>query len=210
MSDTPQGKMQVEAVDEARLRKRKRIVTSILAVVSVAVLGGGVYFAWLMTPPAMPTTAEEAMAVAKSMRFQRLSPDAKQPYYDVFREQFGMNQELRRVWREDDELRDAARDMRRQMMEEFSKTYMLANHEERQAMMEGMPWGRPRGGEGRSEGGGEGRGAGGPGGERGGEGRGGGGMRDRISDRLANGSAQGNAVMGEIVQSRRAQRESQQ
>ncbi|CAN0462158.1 unnamed protein product, partial [Ectocarpus fasciculatus] len=107
MNEQPKGKMRVEAVDVEGQRRRKRIVTSLLLAVSIVVLAGGGYFAWLLTPPAMPTTAEEVEMVLKSPRFQRLSKEEKQPYYDVVREQFGFNRELRQVWREDEELRDA-------------------------------------------------------------------------------------------------------
>lgn len=203
MSDvSPKGRIRVEEIDVERLCRRKRIVMSVVMAGSIAVLAGGAYFAWLLTPPALPTTSEEAIAVAKSPRFQRLSKEAKQPYYDVIREQFGMDRELRQVWREDEELRDAARDMFRQQMEAFSKAWMLAGPEQRAAMTAEMPWGGRGGGEGRpprgdnADGGGD-------------RPRDGGEMRNRMSDRIANGSAQGAAAMGEMIQARRQQREQQ-
>ncbi|MEM7578051.1 MAG: hypothetical protein AAF328_11335 [Planctomycetota bacterium] len=197
------GRMQVAEVDESGQRKRRRLWIGILATGSVAVLAGGAVLAWYLTPPAMPTTAEEAVAVAKSSRFARLSAEQKRPYFDVFREQFGLNPELRQVWRSDPELRDASRDMRRAMMNQQMNAFMLADFEEQQAMIAESPFGRPRGGDG---GGGEG---GRP--DRGGEGRpDAAAMRDRMSDRISNGNPQTAAAMGEMMRARRAQREQNQ
>ncbi len=177
---------------------RKRVAVGAVSAAAVLVLAAGAWLAWYLTPPAMPETPEDAKAVLASARFQRLGGDAKQPYYDVIRERWGRDREFRRMVREDEDARDAARDMMRQMMGQRLDTYMLAGPEERAAMMEeGMGFGRPRGGEGRG-----GREGGGPPG-----GRDSGAMRERMSDRLGNGSAQRGAAMGEMIRQRREQRQ---
>ncbi|MEM8783719.1 MAG: hypothetical protein AAGE65_12810 [Planctomycetota bacterium] len=191
------GRMRVEEVDEIGQRRRRRLLTAALATASVVALAAGGFFAWYLTPPAMPTTAEEAIAVAKSPRFARLSKEQKQPYFDVFREQFGLNPELRQVWRNDPELRDASREMWRDMMRQRMNAFMLADFEEQQAMVEQSPFGRrPR----RAEG--EGRNEDRPRPDAAA-------MRDRVSDRISNGNPQMGAAMGEMMQMRRQQRESQ-
>jgi hypothetical protein len=177
--------MSVEAVDEAAERRRRRILTAALSTVAAVVLVGGSVLAWYLTPPAMPTSAEEAMAVAKSPRFTRLSAEDKRPYHDVFREQFGLDPNLRRVWRDDPELRDAARDMRREMRDERLTAFMLADFEERQAMAQDRPERRPRG---------DGAGRGGPPDAAS--------ARERVSERIANGNPQMGAARGEMIRSR--------
>ncbi|MEM1027203.1 MAG: hypothetical protein AAGJ38_03885 [Planctomycetota bacterium] len=206
MNDTTKapGRMQVAEYDEAGHRRRRRWQTVLLASVSVLVLAGGAVFAWYLTPPAMPTTAEEAIAVAKSPRFARLSADEKRPYFDVFREQFGLNPELRQIWREDPELRDASREMWREMMNQRMNAFMLADFDEQQEMIAESPFGRPRGGGegGRSEGNRDrGDGQGRPDAAA---------MRDRMSERISNGNPQTSAAMGEMIRARRAQREANQ
>ena len=180
------GKIQVQEVDVARERSRKRVLVGSLVTLAIAVLAGGAFLSWHLTPPAMPETPEEAALVMKSARFARLSKDQKQPYYDRIREQWGMDRDLRRAWRSDEALHDAARDMFRQMMGERLDKFMLADAQEREAMAEqGMGWGRPRGEGGGGWGGGDSA-------ER----------RNRLSNRMANGSAQRSAAMGEVIRSR--------
>jgi len=192
--------MTVQEVDTAAERRKKAVKAVGFTCLSVMVLAAGGYLAWYLTAPALPTTLEEAIAVANSPRYKRLSDEQKQPYLDVIREQFGsLDREQRRAMIGDDEdARDMARDAMRAMMMQMMKNYGAASFEERQAMAARMP-GR-RGGEGR---GGEGRG----GGERGG--RDAGQMRNRMSDRMANGNAQAMGTMGLMIQDWRKKRESQ-
>lgn len=188
------GRMSVTEVDEAREKRKRVLLATGLASLATVVLGGGLFLAWYLTPPAMPTTAEEAMAVAKSPRFARLSDEDKRPYYDVFREQFGLNPELRRVWREDPDLRDASRDMFREMMNQRLDAFILADSlEEQQAAFGENPWGRRPRGEGRGDRPRPDASA----------------MRDRVSDRLANGNPQHGAAMGEMIRQRRDARDRQ-
>ena len=194
--------MTVQAVDAAADRRKKTIKAVGFTSIAVMVLATGGFLAWYLTAPPMPATLDEAIALANSPRYKRLSDEQKQPYLDVIREQFGsLDREQRRAMIGDDEdARDMARDAMRAMMMQMMKNYGAASYEERQAMAAQMPGrrGGPPGG------GGEGRG----GGERGG--RDAGQMRNRISDRMANGNAQAMGTIGLMIQDMRKNRESQQ
>jgi hypothetical protein len=200
-------RMTVEPVDVPAERRRKITRVTVLALTAAVVLGGGAFTAWYLTPPALPTTIEEAVAVASSPRYKRLSDKQKQPYLDVVREQFGSldREERRAMIGRDEDTRDMARDAMRSMMRQYMKSYGAATYEQRQAMLQSMSWGRPggepRGGEGRGERG-EG-GEGGRGGWRGDPGQ----MRNRISERMANGNAQAMSTIGVMISERRAQQD---
>lgn len=190
--------MTVQAVDAATDRRKKTIKAVGTSSIAVMVLAAGGYLAWYLTAPALPTTLDEAITLANSPRYKRLSDEQKQPYLDVIREQFGsLDREQRRAMIGDDEdARDMARDAMRAMMMQMMKTYGAASYEERQAMAARMPGRR-----------------GGPGGPGGGEGRGGGGgrdageMRNRMSDRMANGNAQAMGTIGLMIRDRRARQD---
>jgi len=194
--------MKNHEVDAAAERRKKMIKAMGLSSIAVLVLAAGGLLAWYFTPPDLPTTMDEAIAVANSPRYKRLSDKQKQPYLDVIREQFGsLDRGQRRAMLGDDQdARDMARDAMRAMMMKRMKAFGAATYEQRQAMLAQMPQ-RPRGAEGR--GGHEGRG--GPGGA---GGRGGGDpgqMSNRMSNRMANGNAQVMGTIGVWVRQRRAQ-----
>jgi hypothetical protein len=134
----------------SKLKENKK-VTLLATVAVVALLGGGLY-AWYVLPPAMPTTVEEATALLKSDRFQRLSAHEKRDYHDRIAELFGpLDRDHRRQLMRDRELRDAGRDMFRQMMLQRARAFALADEAGREAMiaedlarMEAMRGQRPR------------------------------------------------------------------
>ncbi|MEM6854571.1 MAG: hypothetical protein AAF593_09200 [Planctomycetota bacterium] len=196
------GKIQVQDVDvkaerRQRLLKRSGVIAG--GVLLVAIAGGA---SWYFTPPAMPETIDEARAVIESPRFERLSKEAKQPYYDVIREQYGSldPEERRRLRAEDEELSEAMRDARTVMMRQMLVQMAEMTPEERDAMIGTFRRGRP--GQGPD---------GGPGqrpertpeeqAERDEK------IRERISDRVANGDSQMNQLMREMFSEQRRQSE---
>lgn len=193
------GKMQVQEVD-LKAQRRKRLLRrgGLIAggVILLAVAGGA---SWYFTPPAMPETIDEARAMVNSPRFERLSKEAKQPYYDVIREQYGsLDRETRRKLRaEDEKLTEAMRDARTVMFRSMLVQMAEMTPEERNAMMASFGRGRPGGGSGdqgqRPERSPEEQA------ERAGR------MRDHISDRIANGDSQMNQLMREMFSQRRQQ-----
>lgn len=196
------AKFEVQDVDVRAERRRKRLKVGGAVLASAVMLGLGLGAAWYFTPPAMPTTIDEARQMVNSPRFERLSKQQKQPYYDVIREQYGsLDRDTRRALREDDEkLRETMREARTIQMRE-----MLVKAAEGDEEMV-MPFGRPRG-------------------DRPGQGdtprserperpeptdeekaeraeR----MKEHISDRMANGDAQLNQLMREMFSQRREER----
>lgn len=200
--------MTVQEVDVKAERRKRRIKTAAISVAAVVVLAGGSGMAWYLTPPAMPETIAEAEALVESPRFERLSKQAKQPYLDVIREQFGSldRAERQAMMRENEEMREALRASRDAEREAFTRAYVLATPEERRGMMAEVEGEREaRRAEGGERGGrGEGRG-----GDGGGRGDGGGPSNDRVNDRMTNGSAQNSQLRGEMRAERRKQREGQ-
>ncbi len=216
------GQIKVQEVDEnaerrRRLLKRGGLLAAGLVVVAVA--GGA---AWYFTPPAIPDSIDEARALVNSPRFERLSKDAKQPYYDVIREQYGsLDRDERRQLREADEkLNEAMRDARTVQMREMLVQMAEMTPEERDAMM--ATFGRGRPGSDRTPNAQPARDSGSNPSDRGERGDGGGGgwgdrpertpeeqaeraerMREHISDRMANGDSQMNQLMREMFSQRR-------
>lgn len=119
-----------------RLKSRK--VLMVLAVLAAVAIAGGGYYAWSITPPPMPKTADEAVALLKSDRFQRLSDKQKRQYRDRIAEVIGpLDPEKRRELMRDRELRESGggRDMMRAMMLQRATAYAQADPAERQDMI---------------------------------------------------------------------------
>lgn len=151
---------------------KKKILVGLLVATGVAVLTGGVYATWLMTPPGMPTTAEEAAEMLTSARFQRLPIERKEAYIARMRELISeMDDEQRRAFfeanRDNDELREVTREVFQEVVMNRAREYAAADPNVRLAMLDetidemlAAGQGFRRGGFGFA-----GRGAGGPGGQ---------------------------------------------
>ncbi|MEM9418011.1 MAG: hypothetical protein AAGA25_03010 [Planctomycetota bacterium] len=200
----------VQAEKRKRLFRRGGLVIG--GVVVIAVAGAA---SWYFTPPAMPQSIEDAQALVQSPRFERLSKEAKQPYYDVIREQYGsLDPETRRQLREEDQkLAETMREARTIQFRSMLVGLAEMDDKQRTDMMSNFGPGRPGGGppSGRQGGGGD-RGSN-PGegqrpertpeeqaerDER---------LRDHISDRVANGDSQMNQLMREMFSQRRKQQQ---
>ena len=140
---------------------KKKVLVSLLALIAMGVLAGGVYATWLMTPPGMPTTPEEAAALIKSPRFQRLSAERKADYMERMRELMeGMTDDQRQAlfeqYRGDREFFEARREVMTEMMNQRAREFAVADPATRLAILDetlqrlesARGFGRPRGREG--------------------------------------------------------------
>lgn len=192
--------MTVADHDVAGERRGRRLRVAAGVLVALAVLVAGAAGAWYLTPPPMPATLAEADALVVSARFERLSDDEKQPYWDVIREQFGsLDPEQRRAMRGS----EAARAARGRERDRWIGAFSLMTHEQRQALVS-MWGGRPGGPGGPGRPGGRPGGGGEDRGERGNRGP----SRERLSERMQNGNAQTMANIGEMVSTMRDRRAS--
>ncbi|QDU34049.1 hypothetical protein KS4_21110 [Poriferisphaera corsica] len=126
---------------EQLAKRKKKIMTGLLVVIAVGALGAGSYMTWLMTPPGLPSTPAEAIAMMKSARYQRLSPQRKEQYQMRMRELMeGMEQEQRgdfiRANMGDREVRREVFGSMRAMMEKRTKEFAAASPEDRLAILD--------------------------------------------------------------------------
>lgn len=205
--------------------KRKKIAAVAFCLFSLCGLSLGAWVMIRMQPPGLPQTAEEAMAVMKSAKFDQLDSLQKEEYLNE------ANKLMANIpWEERRELfqndRESMEKLMERNMEEMAKKF--ARGEQPQ-----FPFGGPRGdrppgdrppGErpdrgNRPDGGGAGGpGGGGAGGGGGGPGGGGGGRGDpnarrdnaerRIANRVSTGNPQSNGLMGQMRQAMQQARQS--
>ena len=202
--------------------KRKKIAAVAFCLFSLCGLGLGAWLMIRMQPPGLPQTAEEALAVMKSAKFDQLDSLQKEEYENEANKLMAnMPWEERRELFQND--RETMEKLMERNMEEMAKKF--ARGEQPQ-----FPFGGPRGdrpqGE-RPQGdrpdrgtrpdGGGGAGGGGPGG--GGPGGGGGGRggdpnarRDnaerKMAERVSKGNPQSNGLMGQMRQAMQQARQS--
>ena len=197
------------------MRFSRKTFAIVMTVVGVAVLTGGLYYAWLITPPPMPETAEEGLATIGSSRYQRLPEYRKAEYLTRTRELMGnLSDEQRRAMferrRTDESIRDSMREVRRDMMRQRIVEFARAAPHERkkildqaidmqEAMRQRMD-NRPRPERTRGEGGGD-RSNRGDRGDRRGR------MRDHIQNRIEQGNPQMGAMRMEFFKEMRERRE---
>lgn len=180
---------------------RKKIIVAVTLLIAVGVLVSGIYAAWLMTPPDMPTTPEEGLALLTSPRFERLPEYRQKEYVSAIRAQL---EELPREERHalieqlrtDDETRDALREIHREEMMDRMRRFAKATPEEREEILdeaaeEMRRWRAPR--PERSD---DAQRGGGESGRRRGRGR----MREHIEDRVEHGNPQNIGLMREFWQ----------
>jgi hypothetical protein len=61
---------------------KRTILAGVLAIAAAAVLATGLYITWIRTPPPMPQSIEDAIALMDSPRYQRLNEQQRRPYTD--------------------------------------------------------------------------------------------------------------------------------
>ena len=138
-SNSKSGKGKRKAAQAAS--RKKKIMTAVLSVAAVGVLCAGAYMTWLMTPPGLPSTLDEAIAMMKSARYQWLSPERKEQYQIRVRELMeGMNDDERgefmRTNMRDREVRREMFGGMRAMMEKRTREFARATPEERLAILD--------------------------------------------------------------------------
>ncbi|MEL7474104.1 MAG: hypothetical protein AAGK04_12370 [Planctomycetota bacterium] len=210
-----------QSIDANWSKRTKALVGAGAGAAALVALAAGVWFFLDRQPPALPKTAQEAMAVMTSAKFERLPDERRRQYAAEARRLIGdLPEEERRAFRQDDESRDAMRAMFREMMDDAVLRY--ARGEDLEGMFPGRGPGRGRpgggGGDARSRDGTNGRdgGRGGEGGRRPGGREGGRGgdpdarqarMRERLSNYFNEGNAQMGSLRGEMFKRRAAERE---
>ncbi|MEL7483662.1 MAG: hypothetical protein AAFN41_04835 [Planctomycetota bacterium] len=193
---------------DADWSKAKRIaVGSVATLLAVAAIGAGGWFAWQHRPVSFPESTEQALAMVKSGRIERLPADRQRQWYaeaapllaEVPRE------EWRTSFDEDD--RQAAREIMRAQFGESIREVARGNQSPQEMFANMMRGRRPNtdgnDGERRAEGGNREGGEG----DRPSRADRQANMRDRLGQAFQNGDAQQTGLMGEFFTMMRAQRE---
>lgn len=120
---------------------KKWISISVLVVLAITAVSAGGYYTWLHTSPPMPATTEDAMALVKSARFQRLSEAEREPYVERMRELAeNMTPEQREkgweMMRADPELRKEVQKVQSQAMGIRFREFAKADPQRRLAMLD--------------------------------------------------------------------------
>lgn len=120
--------------------KKKKVVGISCVVGAVLMLGGGAWAMVASSPPRLPRTAQEAVAVMASGKFKGMSEQRKAQYTEEAGRLFrGMTEEDRRSLFRDEKTREAMRAMMEERMTDAAKKFA------RGESMEGI-WGqRPTG-----------------------------------------------------------------
>lgn len=110
---------------DATWSKRKKLATTILACVcGGAALTFGVWKAWSMTAPGLPSTAKEAVAIINSARFDNLDDSRKEQYFEeasrLFRQ---LSDDERKALRDDPRFRDAMMKLREDEMDQRAEKF---------------------------------------------------------------------------------------
>jgi hypothetical protein len=120
---------------------QRKYVNIVLLVAAVAALGFGGYYAWLMIPPSMPQTAEEALATLASPRFDQMSESRKKDYLQTAGELMSKLDETQRKemyekMRTDEDARDAMREIRMDQMNQRMRQFAMATPAERNKILD--------------------------------------------------------------------------
>jgi hypothetical protein len=122
---------------------RRNILVGGLAVLAVAALVFGIYYAWLITPPGLPATAAEGLATLASARYERLPDYRKQEYAARTRELIeqmpdDQRHEMFQKMRGDQDARHSMREVFRQSMDERLRKLATADDAERDQLLDEM------------------------------------------------------------------------
>jgi hypothetical protein len=194
--------------------KRRWILVTVLAAAAVVVLVTGVTYAWLITPPPLPQSLEQAMGTIGSARYERMPDYRKREYLEQTRRLMReMPQDERTQVMEDvrsnPELRQTMGRVMRGEMRRRATAFAKADSAERIRLLDEaidtMGQWRNRGRRPDGAGGGRGDGAGRGDAEQRSDRRGR--MRDRIQGMFEEGNPQDAALIGEFFRALRQRRE---
>lgn len=111
-----------KSIDANWTKKQKTAAAVVAGVLAFGAVGAGIWYAVDSLPPALPTSATEALAVMKSAKFDQLDEERKQQYAEeaarLLRE---LPEEERRELRKDDTNRAAIDKIREEQMDEMIK-----------------------------------------------------------------------------------------
>ncbi|MCC7144887.1 MAG: hypothetical protein IT443_00425 [Phycisphaeraceae bacterium] len=112
-----------------------------LCLAAVVTLSVGAYMTWLLTPPALPNSLEDAVALAGSARYQRLDPNTRARYMERMQQMFANSsrEDRQAMWqkmRDDEQARQAMRQLQEDMMQQRMQEFFTATPEERNAMLD--------------------------------------------------------------------------
>jgi hypothetical protein len=120
---------------------KKTILITALGVLAPVVLISGLYYAYLITPPPMPETFDQAVDTMESARFKRLPDYRKAEYAGQARRLFGelppeRQEEIRKQMGDDETMGKVAREMQRGRAAEVHKKYSQASRADRFKMLD--------------------------------------------------------------------------
>jgi len=121
----------------------KKVAVGLLAVLAVTAVAVGGYYTWLITPPGMPDSPEDALATIASARYERLPEYRKQDYLDRTAELMrSMPEEQRRDlfrrMRTDETVRQALREVRQDQQIKRLREWAQADPNERRRLIDEM------------------------------------------------------------------------
>jgi len=128
-----------QTIDAKWSPKTKKTVIGLSVLVTVGAITGGIWAASAFATPGMPSTAQEALAVLGTPRFERMSADRRSAYAEeagrLLRE---LPEEDRRAMFRDEDQRDAMRAMMEQRMADMARAVARGETPDFAAMFGGM------------------------------------------------------------------------
>lgn len=125
-------------------QKQRKIAAIAGCCLCLAMLAGAAWLAMWMQPPALPTTADEAIKVMASSKFENLDEQRKAEYREAAATLFAqLPWEERRKMFQDEKTRDEMRAAFEQQMESGLRKWAKGDQD---SPFSGMPWGGPGGG----------------------------------------------------------------
>lgn len=102
------------------MMKNKAVVATVCVVVSVGAIAGGLYVRSNSAPLALPVNVDEAIAGLKSDAFSRMDDQRRRQYaFEAGKLMRELSEEEREAMREDEDLREAMRAARQDMLDEM-------------------------------------------------------------------------------------------
>lgn len=111
-------------IDAGWSRKKKTIVGASAATIASAALAGGIWWSVAHRPPRLPRTADEAVALLASAKFDRLDEDRQRQYSaEAARLMRALPAEQRRALFQDESKRDAMRRLFQERLDDLARRY---------------------------------------------------------------------------------------
>ncbi len=109
-------------IDAGWSARKKGVVSSVCVVIAAGAVFGGAYTLKASSPPEMPRTAQEALDVLSSKRFEKLSADRRTQYLEETRRLFWeLSPEEREEIRADEKAREQMQEAWRRGMDDMAR-----------------------------------------------------------------------------------------